>query len=226
MANATTADGKSLRKFGVIDKLSYAAGDFGCNMSFALKGSLTLFWTQFIGINQLVMASLLLLVQVWDAINDPLIGSMVDADHRHYKRNKFLAYINAGGIGLTIAGALCFLPVQGLPEIAKMIMFVAGYVIWDACYTVANVPYGSLLSLITYDPVQRSQLSTWRSAGSMIANLGTGILIPMLIYDAQNKVMGERMFWIALIMGGIGLCCFQFMIRKTVIRVDTEVRAG
>ena len=64
MANATTADGKSLRKFGVIDKLSYAAGDFGCNMSFALKGSLTLFWTQFIGINQLVMASLLLLVQV------------------------------------------------------------------------------------------------------------------------------------------------------------------
>ena len=226
MANATTADGKSLRKFGVIDKLSYAAGDFGCNMSFALKGSLTLFWTQFIGINQLVMASLLLLVQVWDAINDPLIGSMVDADHRHYKRNKFLAYINAGGIGLTIAGALCFLPVQGLPEIAKMIMFVAGYVIWDACYTVANVPYGSLLSLITDDPVQRSQLSTWRSAGSMIANLGTSILLPMIIYDASNNLMGERIFWIALIMGGIGLCCFQFMIRKTVIRVDTEVRAG
>ena len=157
MANATTANGKSLRKFGVMDKLSYAAGDFGCNMSFALKGTLTIYWTQFIGINQVVMAGLLLLVQVWDAINDPLIGSMVDADHRHYKRNKFLAYINVGGIGLTVAGALCFLPVQGLPDIAKIIMFVAGYIIWDACYTVANVPYGSLLSLITDEPVQRSR---------------------------------------------------------------------
>ena len=40
-------------------------------MSFALKGSLTLFWTQFIGINQLVMASLLLLVQVWTPSTTP-----------------------------------------------------------------------------------------------------------------------------------------------------------
>lgn len=226
MANAKAVDSKGLRKFGVVDKLSYAAGDFGCNMSFALKGTLTIYWTQFIGINQVVMAGLLLLVQVWDAINDPLIGSLVDADRHHYKRNKFLAYINVGGIGLTVAGALCFLPVQGMPDIAKIIMFIAGYVIWDACYTVANVPYGSLLSLITDDPVQRSQLSTWRSAGSMIANLGTSILLPMIIYDASNNLMGNRIFWIALIMGGIGLCCFQFMIRKTVIRVDTEVRVG
>ena len=78
------------RKFGWIDKLAYAAGDFGCNMSFGLKGTLTIFWTQFMGIDQVVMAGLLLLVQVWDAINDPLIGAMVDADRHKYKRNKFL----------------------------------------------------------------------------------------------------------------------------------------
>ena len=57
---------------------------------------------------------------------------MVDADKRKYKRNKFLAYINVGAIGLTVAGALCFLPFPGMPEIVKMIMFVAGYIIWDA----------------------------------------------------------------------------------------------
>ena len=101
MANTNT---KELRKFGMLDKLSYAAGDFGCNMSFALKGTLTTYWTQFMGVNQMGMAGLLLLVQIWDAINDPVIGSMVDADRRHYKRNKFLAYINVGAIGLTVAG--------------------------------------------------------------------------------------------------------------------------
>ena len=223
MANTNT---KELRKFGMLDKLSYAAGDFGCNMSFALKGTLTIYWTQFMGVNQLGMAGLLLLVQIWDAINDPVIGSMVDADRRHYKRNKFLAYINVGAIGLTVAGACCFLPFPGMPELVKTIMFVAGYVIWDAFYTVANVPYGSMMSLITDDPVQRSQLSTFRSAGSMIANLVTGSLLPVLIYDASNNLLGERVFWIALIMGGIGLLFFQFMIRTTVIRVDTEVKTG
>ena len=223
MANTNT---KELRKFGMLDKLSYAAGDFGCNMSFALKGTLTIYWTQFMGVNQLGMAGLLLLVQIWDAINDPVIGSMVDADRRHYKRNKFLAYINVGAIGLTVAGACCFLPFPGMPELVKTILFVAGYVIWDAFYTVANVPYGSMMSLITDDPVQRSQLSTFRSAGSMIANLVTGSLLPVLIYDASNNLLGERVFWIALIMGGIGLLFFQFMIRTTVIRVDTEVKTG
>ena len=223
MANTNT---KELRKFGMLDKLSYAAGDFGCNMSFALKGTLTTYWTQFMGVNQMGMAGLLLLVQIWDAINDPVIGSMVDADRRHYKRNKFLAYINVGAIGLTVAGACCFLPFPGMPEIVKTILFVAGYVIWDAFYTVANVPYGSMMSLITDDPVQRSQLSTFRSAGSMIANLVTGSLLPVLIYDASNTLLGERVFWIALIMGGIGLLFFQFMIRTTVIRVDTEVKTG
>ena len=223
MANTNT---KELRKFGMLDKLSYAAGDFGCNMSFALKGTLTIYWTQFMGVNQLGMAGLLLLVQIWDAINDPVIGSMVDAARRHYKRNKFLAYINVGAIGLTVAGACCFLPFPGMPELVKTILFVAGYVIWDAFYTVANVPYGSMMSLITDDPVQRSQLSTFRSAGSMIANLVTGSLLPVLIYDASNTLLGERVFWIALIMGGIGLLFFQFMIRTTVIRVDTEVKTG
>ena len=74
MAQTNTAAANGTRKFGLLDKVSYAAGEFGCNMSFALKGTLTIYWTQFMGINPGLMAGLLLLVQVWDAINDPLIG--------------------------------------------------------------------------------------------------------------------------------------------------------
>ena len=44
---------------------------------------------------------------------------MVDADKHKYKRNKFLAYINVGAIGLTVAGALCFLPFPGMPETSR-----------------------------------------------------------------------------------------------------------
>lgn len=216
-------DANGQRKFGMIDKLAYAAGDFGCNMSFALKGTITIFWTQFIGIDEIAMAGLLLLVQVWDAINDPVIGAMIDADKRQYKRNKFLQYIHIGSIGLMVAGAACFLPVQGFPQFAKSLMFVAGYILWDAFYTIANVPYGSMLSLISTDPGDRAELSTFRSVGSMAGNIATGILLPILIYDAQSNLLGNRVFIIALVMGFIGFIFFQFMIRKTVIRVDTNI---
>lgn len=216
-------DANGQRKFGMIDKLAYAAGDFGCNMSFALKGTITIFWTQFIGIDEMAMAGLLLLVQVWDAINDPVIGAMIDADKRQYKRNKFLQYIHVGSIGLMVAGAACFLPVAGFPQFAKSLMFVAGYILWDAFYTIANVPYGSMLSLISNDPGDRAELSTFRSVGSMAGNMLTGILLPILIYDAQSNLLGDRVFIIALVMGFIGFIFFQFMIKKTVIRVDTNI---
>ncbi|MEG0877936.1 MAG: glycoside-pentoside-hexuronide (GPH):cation symporter [Oscillospiraceae bacterium] len=219
-------DANGFRKFGLLDKVAYGAGDFGCNMSFALKGTLTIFWTQFMGIDSILMASLLLLVQIWDAINDPVIGAMVDADRHHYKRGKFLAYIWAGSVGLLVAGALCFVPWAGAPAMVKNILFVAGYIIWDAFYTVANVPYGSVLSLITADPVERVGLSTWRSVGGMGGGMLAMALLPALIYDKDNNLMGERVFIIALVMGVVGFIAFQFMIRNTVIRVKTDVKVN
>ena len=44
-------DEKGRRKFGIRDSVAYAAGDLGCNMSFALKGTMSIFWTQFMGID-------------------------------------------------------------------------------------------------------------------------------------------------------------------------------
>lgn len=226
MAKQVQLDENGYRKFGARDKIAYAAGDFGCNMSFALKGTLTVFWTQYMGISTTTMAMLLVLVQVWDAINDPVIGSMVDADKHKYKRNKFLQYIWVGSLGLLVAGALCFVPWKSAPYLVKNILFIAGYVIWDAFYTIANVPYGSLLSLITKDPVERAQLSTFRSIGSMLGSMIPMVVLPMLIYDASNALRGDRIFLIALVMGVMGLIAFQYMIRNTVVRVDTEVKCN
>ena len=210
------------RPFGIRDSLAYAAGDLGCNMSFALKGTMALFWTQVMGMG-LWYSLLLVIVQVWDAINDPLIGSIIDADKRKYKRNKFLTYIWAGSIGLIIGGACCFIPVPQAPVLAKAIIFVAGYVVWDAFYTVANVPYGSLLSLISKEPADRASLSAWRSVGSMVGNMLPMVILPFLIYNPDKSLNGTMVFVAALVMGLLGFICFQFMIRNTEIRVDTDI---
>ena len=213
------------RPFGIRDSLAYAAGDFGCNMSFALKGTMAIFWTQFMRMDSVLYGLLLILVQVWDAINDPLIGTIIDNDKRpNYKRGKFLAYIWLGSIGLLVAGSMCFIPwVKDASSLIKGIVFVAGYILWDAFYTVANVPYGSLLSLISDKPADRASLSAWRSVGSLVAQVAAMVLLPILIYDANNNIKGETVFFIALIMGAIGFVAFQFMIRNTTLRVDENV---
>ena len=218
-------DENGYRKFGVRDRLAYAAGDLGCNMSFALKGTVSVFWTQYMQVSLEAMAILLLIVQVWDAINDPLIGSMVDADKRQYKRNKFLQYIWVGSIGLLVAGACMFLPFPNAPMVLKYVLFVLGYILWDAFYTVANVPYGSLLSLISKDPGDRATLSVFRGVGSMAGNILPAVLLPFLIYK-NNELQGNVVFWAALIMGIFGFFCFQFMIKNTVIRVDQDVKCN
>ena len=213
------------RKFGIRDSIAYAAGDLGCNMSFALKGTMALFWTQVMGLSAWY-SLLIIILQVWDAINDPLIGSIVDADRHTYKRNKFLQYIWVGSIGLIVGGALCFLPFPNAPLAAKIVIFMAGYIVWDAFYTVANVPYGSLLSLISSEPADRASLSAWRSVGSMVGNMVPMIILPFLIYNKDHSLNGYMVFVAALVMGILGFICFQFMIRNTTIRVDTDVRVN
>lgn len=237
MANTPLPQAKDHPKFGIRDKLAYAAGDFGCNMSFALKGTVQTFWLAYMMMETGLLSVLLLVVQIWDAVNDPIIGSMIDADKRHYKMGKFKTYIFVGACGLLVAGAAVFLPFPNASVLVKAILFVMGYLIWDAFYTIANVPYGSMLSLVTEDPGERAQLSTWRSLGSMVGNLLPGILLPMLIWHKEvdaagnpiinpetgvqvETLLGGRVFWVALLMGVIGFLAFLFMLKNTTIRVD------
>ena len=244
MAKTVQLDAKGYRKFGMRDKVAYAAGDFGCNMSFALKGTVQTFWLVYMMLETGLLSALLLVVQIWDAINDPLIGSMIDADKRQYKRGKFKQYIFVGSCGLLVAGAAVFLPFPNAPVVIKAMLFILGYIVWDAAYTVANVPYGSMLSLVTEDPGERAQLSTWRSVGSMVGGMLPGIILPMLIwkkeFDANGNpilnpetgvqvetLLGDRVFWVALLMGVLGFIAFQFMLKNIIVRVDeNSVKAG
>ena len=237
-------DEKGYRKFGMLDKIAYAAGDFGCNMSFSLKNTVQTFWLVYMTLETGLLSGLLLLVQIWDAVNDPMIGALIDADKRNYKLGKFKTYILVGAIGLIVGGAAVFLPFPNAPVIVKAMLFIVGYVIWDACYTVANVPYGSMLSLVTENPGERAELSTWRSVGSMIGNMAPMVLLPMLIWEKQfdangepilnpetgvqvEILLGDRVFWVALLMGVLGFIAFFFMIKNIVIRVDeNSVKAG
>ncbi len=234
---AVKLDSNGKRKFGMLDCVAYAAGDLGCNMSFALKGTVQTFWLVYMAMETGLLSALLLVVQIWDAVNDPLIGSLIDSDRRTYKNGKFKAYIFLGACGLLVAGSAVFLPFPNASVVVKCILFILGYMLWDAFYTVANVPYGSMLSLITEDAGERSSLSTWRSLGAAVGNVIPMIILPMLIWKKEvnpdgtpvinpetgvqvETLLGNRVFFAALIMGILGFICFMFMIKKITLRVD------
>ncbi len=265
-------DENGKRKFGIWDKLAYAAGDAGCNLSFGLKNTVQTFWLVYMMMETGMFSLLLVLVQAWDAINDPLIGSLIDNDKRKYKMGKYKTYILIGAIGLLVGGAAVFLPFPNANTVVKAMLFIVGYVIWDAAYTMANVPYGTMLNIVTDDAGERAQLSVFRSIGGAIGGMVPGIILPMLIwqkvtYDPKNPtwfldkieipegsgnafapenflanpltgeaykegdavlspltggqlevLLGENVFWAALIMGVFAFVFFIFMIRKITIR--------
>ena len=270
MKKAPVLDENGKRKFGIRDKLAYAAGDAGCNLSFGLKNTVQTFWLVFMMMETGLFSLLLLLVQAWDAINAPLIGSLIDSDQRKYKMGKYKTYILIGAIGLLVGGAAVFLPFPGANTIVKAVLFILGYVIWDAAYTMANVPYGTMLNIVTEDAGERAQLSVFRSIGGAIGGMVPGMILPMLIwkkvtYDGTTNflskieipegaesafapenfhknpltgeayeigdavlspltgsqleiLLGEKVFWAALIMGVLAFVFFIFMIKNITIR--------
>ena len=269
-----TLDDKGYRKFGIRDKLAYAAGDAGCNLSFGLKSTVQTFWLVYMMLETGLFSILLLIVQAWDAINDPMIGSIIDNDKKRYKRGKYKQYIFIGACGLLIGGAAVFLPLNPTTTATwlKAVVFILGYVVWDAAYTIANVPYGTMLNLVTDNNEERASLSVFRSIGGAVGGMVPGMILPMLIwnkvtfdpknptwfldkieipegaesafapenflnnpvtgeaYQAGDKVLspltggqievllGENVFWAALIMGVLAFVFFMFMIKNITIR--------
>ena len=191
---ALDANGK--RKFGIRDKLAYAAGDAACNLSFGLKGTVQTFWLVYMIMETGLFAILLLLVQAWDAINDPLIGTLIDSDQKKYKLGKYKTYILIGALGLVVGGAAVFLPFPNADIVLKSVLFVLGYIIWDAAYTVANVPYGTMLNIVTEDDQERASLSVFRSIGGAVGGMLPGIILPMLIWEKITWTKdGVNAFW-------------------------------
>lgn len=215
---------KQVRPFGFKDKFGYMLGDFGCNMSFVFINSyMLLFFVTCLGIPGKIFSVLILIAKIWDAINDPIIGGICDS-HAPKSGSKFMPWIKWASLPLLIFSVVMFIYIPNAPLWVKCAMCLGTYMVWSVAYTSVNVPYGSLQSAITTDPIQRAELSNARSIGAMLAQAPVMVFMPLIIFDKDNNPKGDKFIWVVLVMGIIGFISFFFLRRLVTERVKPVVQ--
>ncbi len=190
--STVTAPQNAVRPFGWQDKLGYAMGDMGCGFSFQLVSTfMQLFYMQYIGIGEEAYAIIIILSKIFDAINDIVIGNLVDTK-KIGKKSKYMPWILLGGVTLVIFNVMLFAPVKDFSLWGKYAWCLIAYCLWSIAYTMVNVPYGSLHSVITDNPQEKVSLSTFRSIGAALPAIVIMIVLPGIVYNTTTNSAGEE----------------------------------
>lgn len=196
-------------EFGKKDRIGYMLGDMGNNMFFSFVGGyLMLFYTDIVGISAASVGTLLVVARIWDAINDPIIGTYIDS-RPPKAEGKFKPYLLYFSIPVIVTGILSFTTIGAASYNTKLIYAYITYIMFGMMYTCINIPYGSLASVMTSDPVERTSLSTWRSVGSLVANFVILAIAPAVVFNSVGKPTQKGFFVAAIIFGVIGLLCYK-----------------
>ncbi|MEL6350665.1 MAG: MFS transporter [Cyanobacteria bacterium J06627_28] len=180
-------------------KLAYGAGDLGAGLtSQFLSFFLLIFLTDVAGMRPVVAGSVLAVGKVWDAINDPLVGMMSDRTKTRWGRRYPWIFLTAIPFGLSY----CFIWI--VPGFEKEWMSFWYYVLITAVFqmffTTTNLPYSTLTAEMTQDYDERTSLTSFRLAFSIVGGLAilvAAVQIPNFITDAGQQ-------YIALgILGGV-----------------------
>ncbi len=182
------------------DYIGYALGDFaGCLCFSTVSTVLQKYYTDILGLTPLFIMIMFIVARVWDAINDPIMGRIVDL-RKPGKDGRYRPWMKWVAIPLALSTILMFLPWPGLAEamtpVGVMAYATITYIAFGMLYTVHQIPYGSLASVVTTDSKERNKLSVFRSVGSALGSMP--ILILTMFYsknkmDANgNEIIGEN----------------------------------
>lgn len=170
------------------DKIGYAMGDVASLLVFGLVQSvLQKYYTDVLGLSIVSIMVMFIFARVWDAVNDPIWGRIVDgmkprADGRYRRWMKVFA------IPVAVSAVLMFIRIPGMSRTGYFVYATVTYVLFGMLYTCINIPYGSMAQVITSDDRERSSLSVFRSIGSTFGALPAMALISFCYVKGANGV--------------------------------------
>ena len=159
------------------DKIGYAMGDVASLLCFGLVQSvLQKYYTDVLGLSVVSIMIMFIFARVWDAINDPIWGRIVDS-MRPRPDGRYRRWLKIFAIPTAASAVLMFVKIPSLSQTGYFIYATATYVLFGMLYTCINIPYGSLAQVITSDDRERSSLSVFRSIGSTLGAMPAMLLI-------------------------------------------------
>ena len=172
-------------KLSVVEKVGYGLGDTAANFIFQTMVMFQLvFYTDTFGITAAAAGTLLVVVRIWDAIFDPIMGAV--ADRTSTRWGKFRPWVLWTAVPFGIMGFLTFVT-PDLSPVGKLIYAYGTYIVLMAVYSANNLPYSALSGVMTGDLGERTSLSSYRFVCAMIAQLVIqGLALPMVHHFGQG----------------------------------------
>ena len=221
---------KEKTKGGLTTKhwIGYMFGDFGGCMTFALMASIfSMYCTNVLGVNATVMGVLTIIWTIWDAVNDPMMGALMDKAfaRNKNKKGKFRPWLLRATPLLAITAiGLWTVPtlLDGIPLLIALFSFK---ILYEASYTMFNIPMGSLLSAMSKNDAERASLSSARGVGSMFGNMIPGMIGPVIIgLFGDTKSTGYIITGVACAIFGFVICLLHYLLteERTVVNEETK----
>lgn len=187
-------DGK--KKGGIFKYLGYGVGAVGLDLSYGMFYSyLNKYLTDVLKLSSGFLLVLTPIARIWDGINDPLMGSIVD--NGKFKMGKYRPWILIGSLTNAVILALLFNNLFGLSGVGLYAYIAVMYVLWGMTNTLADIPYWSMVPSFTNDAKERSLIATiartFSGLGQGIVTIGTPIVMGLVSVTKDPKT-GEAVY--------------------------------
>ena len=207
----------------------YMFGDWGGCMTFALMGSLfTMYCTNALGVDPTLLGTLVIIWTIWDAINDPMMGALMDKAFakKQNAKGKFRPWLlRATPLLAGTAIALWTVPTF-FDGIALIVVLFSCKILYEAAYTMFNIPMGSLLSAMSTNDSDRASLSSARGVGSMIGNMIPGLAGPIIVgMFGDRSSTGYTIAGVSCAIIGFVVCFMHYAFTEERTTVGAETKA-
>lgn len=183
-----------------VKRFYYALGDFGYNfMYYWLSTYLMIYYTDTIGIPAATVSVMMLVIRIFDALNDPLIGSLADRTHTRWGR--YRPWFMVGSIVMATFIVLIFDASPDWSFKGRMIWMWVIYILLTVASTCSNMPYGALNGCITPDSEDRAKVSSLRMMFANTSSMITVIIAVPLIraFSSDGSVSNARGYFYAVL---------------------------
>lgn len=196
------------------EKIGYGFGDMSSSMFWKIFSYyLPIFYADIFGLSLGATGMLMLVTRIWDTVSDPMMGAI--ADRTQTRWGKYRPYLLWMAAPFAISGCLLF-TTPSFGESGKLLWAYATYILMMTVYTGINVPYGSMLGVMTDDSEEKTVFSSYRMffayAGSFIALGCWEPLVNMLSGRGADKILNAQLGWQHAMFVIAALCFCMFII--------------